>query len=139
MTATIQWFLLMTTSKQHIPAVPGLWQKGNGTGHINRYKGIKESTIVANFVDKVKKAYPNAFLFKVHGGVYQRSGIPDIMLVLEGIPIFIEFKIPGSDTTALQVAVMEKLDNAGAYYGVATSVEEGLTIIIDALSDIGHA
>lgn len=127
----------MTSKSTYIPAKPGLWSKGNGSGH-RSVPGRSESAIVKAFMKKAKKAFPDAFFFKIHGGAYQKAGIPDVMVILSGIPIFIEFKKPGSDTTPLQVKTMIALENSGAYVGIAMSEDDGVGILKDALADALH-
>ena len=114
----------------------GLWKYGEGTGrYSNTYKEISESAIVKKFIALFKKQYPSneAFITKIHGGAYRRSGLPDIYILVDGTTIWVEFKRPSSDTTKLQKQTLEMLASAGAYCGVATSPEEGLKIVEDAL------
>ncbi len=80
------------------------------------------------FKDRVMKAvnkHPGAYLFKYHGSQY-KSGIPDLIGSISGIPYAIEAKcidIPArgettmsflKDLTPKQKAEMDKLDQAGS-------------------------
>lgn len=66
--------------------------------------------------------------FKVHGGPFQTSGIPDILGCYNGSLIAIELKNPGEEPTDLQSIVMEELQKAGAIVGVAHTVKEAVAI-----------
>ena len=62
--------------------------------------------------------------FKIHGGPYQRAGVPDLLLCLQGRLVAIELKAPGARPTALQSAELAKLARAGA-----------VTAVIDSMAD----
>ena len=68
---------------------------------------------------------------KVHGGPYGRSGIPDIIGVLDGRLFAIEVKRPGRKGTAtpLQMLELHKIRLAGGVAEIATSVEEAKEIL----------
>jgi len=51
---------------------------------------------------------------KVHGGQYQMAGVPDIMCVINGIPVFVELKATGKKPSAIQVNRIKELQVAGA-------------------------
>ena len=110
----------------------GLWDVGEGTGKYVPSK-IKEATIVDNMIKAIRKKYEDVVVLKIHGGMYQRSGIPDIYIQLKSRPIWVEVKRPGGDTTALQHYKLKQLKKAGAYVGTATSTEEMLDLIEDVL------
>lgn len=71
---------------------------------------------------------------KIHGGAYQTSGIPDLLLLRHGRAAFIEVKQPGrgkkSEPTPIQRARMEEIERCG---GVpcfcATSKEEAMMFL----------
>jgi hypothetical protein len=88
-----------------------------------------EEKIVSKSVKAIRKAYPDAFVFKVHGGMYQRSGVPDLYIGVGGKSIWIEMKRPGADTTELQKFTMEQLKRQGIPCGTAESPERVLEII----------
>lgn len=75
-------------------------------------------------MDKVLKKLTQAFFFKVHGGPFQRVGIPDIVGCYHGRFVAIEVKRPGEQPTARQMATLVKLRAAGAYVMVATDEEQ---------------
>ena len=109
----------------------GLWEFGDGTGE---YRPLTKNTpseekVVSKSVKAIYKEYPDAFVFKVNGGMYQRSGVPDLYVGVGGKSIWIEMKRPGADTTALQKAKMEHLQRIGIPCGTAESPERVLEII----------
>lgn len=91
---------------------------------------------------KIKRAYPHAWIVKVHGGSYQASGIPDLVVVVNGLFIGIEAKAQGRTetehharerATPTQRATMAKIDRAQGVAGVALTPEEALEIVESAV------
>ena len=109
---------------------------GNGTGVYARSKDHTETQLVGKCVLAIKRElYPTDkyFIMKVHGGAYQRAGIPDIHLITRGMTLYIEIKLPGGDTTALQREKMLELQAAGAYVATCESVEQAVATLQGAL------
>lgn len=72
----------------------------------------------------------NYWYFKVHGSIYQPSGIPDILACINGKFVAIEIKrSKGGVVSPLQKAQIEKIKENGGIAGVATSMEEFLEIL----------
>lgn len=101
---------------------------GEGTGDYTpvSFNVQKENTILSKAVKKLKEYLKREkiihSIIKLHGGAYQRSGLPDLLIVLpRGITLWIEFKRPGADTTALQKYNLEQLDKMGHYVGTCDS------------------
>lgn len=65
---------------------------------------------------------------KIHGGPFQCSGIPDIIGCWKGRFVAIELKVGKGEPTKLQLVNVAILQNCGARAGIATSVEEALSI-----------
>lgn len=61
---------------------------------------------------------------KVHGDLFQKSGIPDILACINGKFVGIEVKRPGGRLSELQKYNIEKIQAAGGVAFVATSVDE---------------
>lgn len=93
-------------------------------------------------VEAIKKAvlrhYPNAVVYKIHGGQYQEAGIPDLVMCVNGRFVAIEakFKRPGesperarSKVTVRQQYQLDRLREAGAIVGVAISAEDAIEIL----------
>lgn len=72
-----------------------------------------------NFENKVVKPFlkrlPNCQFFKVHGSMFQESGIPDIIACINGKFVALELKAERGKPTALQLYKIEQYRKAGAY------------------------
>lgn len=84
---------------------------------------------------RIRKAltqrFPDIFLFKVHGGRFQSAGIPDLLGCIRGHMIGLEVKVPGRENraTALQLQQIDKMNKAGAYATIVTSVEQAVQFV----------
>lgn len=70
------------------------------------------------FENKVKaflKQLPKCWYFKVMGSMFQRSGIPDIIGIVNGTFFALELKAEDGKPTALQVYNVQQLKYCGAY------------------------
>lgn len=65
-----------------------------------------------------------AYHFKVHGSIYMRAGIPDIVCCLNGRFIGIELKDEGNSASELQLAHGRKIAKAGGIFIVAYNVAD---------------
>lgn len=106
-----------------------------------------ETQLVREIVREVKREYPSAWCFKVHGSPTQTVGTPDLLICVEGLLIAAEVKHrkPGESiehaygrATPVQLAQIEVLRRAGAVAGVVISAAETLALIAQALSDRDH-
>lgn len=61
---------------------------------------------------------------KVHGDMFQKSGVPDILACINGKCVGIEVKRPGGVVSELQKYNIEKIQAAGGVAFVAYSVED---------------
>jgi len=73
-----------------------------------------EKNITDN-VMKLLKKQPGGFAVKLHGGRYQKSGLPDVLFIQDGTVYFFEVKRPGNKLTKLQADTMKRLCKAGAF------------------------
>lgn len=105
-----------------------------------------ETKLVARIVKAIRAEWPDAWCFKVHGNPYQSSGIPDLLIVVEGRLVGIEVKArrPGESeahargrVTLQQQAEINRLRAAGATAGSALSVEEATALVRRALDPRG--
>lgn len=118
----------------------GLWRFGCGSGNYTPSKNFskkprKENDILRSALNAAREKYTDIFLLKIHGSGYQRAGIPDVYVALKGISIWVEFKRPGGDTTALQHRTLNQLASLDVYCGTAESTETFLQLIEDALNE----
>lgn len=82
--------------------------------------------------NKIKKWLKdkNYWFFKVHGSIFQPSGIPDILACINGKFVAIEVKrSKGGIVSPLQKAQIQKIKENGGIAGVANSMEEFLEIL----------
>ncbi|MET0886202.1 MAG: hypothetical protein ABWX92_07100 [Mycetocola sp.] len=98
---------------------------------------VNETGQVKAIVKALRKEWPDIYIWKVHGGEYQESGIPDLCICLRGLYIAIEVKHkrPGeSEThareraTDLQRIQIARTNKAGGMAGVALNPQEALDI-----------
>ena len=66
-----------------------------------------------NKVIQYLKATPNTWFFKVWGGGFQRSGIPDLICCINGVFIAIELKADNGKPTALQEYNIRQINASG--------------------------
>ena len=52
-------------------------------------------------------------------------GVPDSLYIKDGLTLYIEFKAPGKQPTALQTEVIKRFRNHGAIVHVIDNKEEG--------------
>jgi hypothetical protein len=67
-----------------------------------------------------------AMRFKAQGVV---AGVPDLCIIIEGRPYFLELKAPGGRLSDAQRFVMRKLDDAGAVTATAVGLDEALAAL----------
>lgn len=99
---------------------------------------VRESGLVAAIQKEIRKQYPDAWLFKVVGNPYQETGVPDLLVCVNGLLIGIEVKFPYPNETVehalsratpqQQVQIM-RINRAGGMAGVVASVEAALELI----------
>lgn len=99
-----------------------------GAGRYDGRRPMLESAITRSILKYLKKLEPDAFAWKIHGGPMQKAGMPDICVIYRdpsGNSVgFFEVKQPGKKQTKLQCAVAKKLEAAGAWVEVVTSLDE---------------
>lgn len=94
-----------------------------------------ETVLVGKIRKAILREYPNAFVVKLAGGPYQQSGLPDLLVIVDGRAYGLEVKrqkMGESEehargrATVLQLATLEKMREAGAVTAVVLSPEEAL-------------
>lgn len=97
-----------------------------------------EAGLVASIVKAVKKRYPETWVFKVVGSPYQMTGVPDLLLCVNGLLVGAEVKFvrPGesrahalSRVTKGQRVQIRNINRAGGIAGAVTSIEETFDLI----------
>lgn len=93
---------------------------------------MNESDITKSIL-KYLKTLPRCFFWKEHGGIYGTSGIPDIIVCIDGRFIALEVKTQKGKTTPLQNAAIRKIHSSGGFAFVVCSVEEAKNAIDSAM------
>lgn len=97
-----------------------------------------ESVLVKAIQRMVKKTDQSIWVFKVVGNPYQMSGVPDLLLCVNGLLVGMEVKAPRPGesldhargrATVQQLAVIDDLHRAGAMAEVVCSVEEAQDLL----------
>lgn len=101
-----------------------------------------ETRLVTRVVEALRKEWPDCWTLKVQGNPYQSAGVPDLLVVVNGLLIGIEVKAQRpresvehalARVTLRQWASIEALRRAGATAGPALSVEDALALVRYAL------
>lgn len=97
-----------------------------------------ESLVVDSIKRAVKAEYPNSHVLKVHGSLYQATGFPDLLVLIDGRAYALEIKhVKASETadeardraSARQRLVITELRKAGVPADVVTGPAEALAVI----------
>jgi len=84
---------------------------------------------IVNQIMKYLKGLPSCWLFKMHGGMYSTSGVPDIIVCLNGRFIAFEVKTETGKLTMLQESTLRKINAAKGNAYKVTSLQEVREII----------
>lgn len=85
---------------------------------------MKEASLVRAIQKAVRQEHPRAFVVKLADR--HTRGLPDLLIVLPGITLFVEVKVPGGTIRPIQRLVHDEIERAGGCVIVAYSVEEVL-------------
>jgi hypothetical protein len=97
-----------------------------------------ETPLVAAIAREIKKRYPGCWVFKVVGSPFQMTGVPDLLLTIEGHTYGFEVKYqrPGESVqhargraTPGQLKQIKDLRRAGATADVILSAAEAIAVI----------
>jgi hypothetical protein len=97
-----------------------------------------EKDYVRKIKEAIKKQWPQAYIFKVHGSVFS-AGIPDLVGCVNGLFVGIEVKQPTTmkNVTALQAKNIEWINKAGGLAFVCSDPKEAVAKINDRLNTGG--
>lgn len=87
-----------------------------------------ESNITKSIL-KYLRGLDGCFAWKEHGGMYGTTGIPDVICCYQGRFLAFEVKVPGNKPTAIQQAMIEKINNAKGKAYIVYSVKDVRGII----------
>ena len=93
---------------------------------------MTETNLKKKVLKYLKETYPDAWAYKTCDQF--TSGIPDIIICLEGKFIAIELKVGSNKATLLQAYTLEKIKVSGGACGVAYNLGEVKEILDNALS-----
>lgn len=85
---------------------------------------ISESQLTAQILNYLRWALHGAWIRKNLGTLGQRRGIPDIEVIYEGIPYFLEVKTPIGKLSKYQEREIKALREAGLRVYVVRSLED---------------
>lgn len=84
-------------------------------------------------IQRELKKQVGGWWFKVHGGPFQKAGVPDLVGCVEGRFFALEVKEPGEEPTKLQAETMKKIRLAGGTSYPVETPEEAVAIVRAAL------
>ena len=108
---------------------------------------VNETGVVRAIVKQVKKRWPRAWTLKVHGGMMQESGVPDLVMCIEGRFIGLEVKHqkPGESaahayqrTSASQRKQIDEIKLAGGLSDTVLSADEAVELIETHLEELSE-
>jgi len=80
-----------------------------------------ENKVKKWLIDKLKKVYPDIWIYKPPGGAYGKKGVPDIICCTHGLFISIEVKAtPTGVTSPMQLRQLDLIGEAG---GIACTIK----------------
>jgi Holliday junction resolvase len=87
---------------------------------------MSNKTLEKHIENQIKRYLDNlgVWYMKVHGSMYQKSGVPDIIACINGTFIGIEVKRPGGVVSSLQQYNIDEIHRSGGVAFVAYSVED---------------
>lgn len=80
-------------------------------------------------VDKYFKTEPGVWMFKVHGGPLQMTGLPDFIGVVAGRFCGVELKVYPNFPTPMQITRLRQIQDAGGAGFVCRSLEEVIRVV----------
>lgn len=87
---------------------------------------MSKKTIEKHIENQIKRYLDRlgVWYMKVHGSMYQRAGVPDIIACVDGRFVGIEVKRPGGVVSPLQQLNIDDINRSGGYAFVAYNVED---------------
>jgi RecB family endonuclease NucS len=87
---------------------------------------ISNKTIEKHIENQIKRYLDQlgVWYMKVHGSMYQKAGVPDILVCLDGRFVGIEVKRPGGVVSSLQKFNIDDIHRSGGAAFVAYSVDD---------------
>lgn len=75
----------------------------------------------------------SGYWVRIHGGMYQQGGLPDIIGVYQGFFFGLEVKLPGKEHTLTQrqAHALKQIRDAGGKAKMVTSVDEAMDFVFN--------
>ncbi len=106
-----------------------------------------ETVLVKAIKTAIMAMWPDAVVYKIHGGPAQEAGIPDLICCVDGRFIALEVKKQQAGestahayarTTEIQTYQRDRIREAGGWCSTVLSVDEALDHIRKALGEISE-
>jgi len=94
---------------------------------------MSETTLKSNVLKLIKKHYKDAFIYKAADRF--TSGIPDLLMCIDGKFIAIELKVKGNHTTPIQDYTLERILDAGGRTAVCYSTTEVMQFLKEVITN----
>lgn len=88
---------------------------------------MTESSLKIKVRKEIRKQYPDAWIWKIHDSC--SSGIPDFLIIIKGVHIFIELKIKKGVVKPIQEYTISAIKRAGGNAFICRSAEEVMEAI----------
>jgi hypothetical protein len=79
---------------------------------------------IVNRLKALRKSGIPVWWCKIHGGPMQQAGVPDLVVIANGVTLWIELKQPGKKLSKLQEVTHKNMADAGAAVVVCYSLEQ---------------
>ena len=91
---------------------------------------MKENDLQKKIRDNLRINFGGKWM-KIHGSIYQETGIPDLIGVCKGKFFALEVKLPGKEATAsdMQKLQIKQIAENGGYATVVSSVADAITFV----------
>lgn len=83
-----------------------------------------ETKLQQQMQDYIKRTYPGSFVMKIHGNRFQKVGVPDLYVIINGVSMHIEVKCDYNKTSPVQDAVIREIKQAGGNACVVYNLKE---------------
>lgn len=82
----------------------------------------REDVVVRRITTRMEKL--GAFVINVHGDIFSKRGLPDLIVIMEGTVTFLEVKRPGGKPSKMQLYIQNKIRRRGVESWIVSSLEE---------------
>lgn len=79
---------------------------------------------ITEYLDWLRSFGEQIWWMKIHGGPMQRAGVPDTLVVIHGVPLFLEIKVGDSEPSKLQLEIMRRIEAAGGTCRVVYTLDD---------------